>query len=394
MSATVSRINVTGTGCICACGTDTEECLESMFSGKRNPVFDSRIKTGLKKIFPVFEIDREITGKLENPKGSSLTNVFLLHAVKEALKQSGISYLKNKKIGVSIGTTVGCTLNNEKFYIEYKNGEEPDILPVKNYLKSNPAKFISEYFGLTGPVSVISNACSSGTDAIGLAKLWIENGLCDAVIAGGTDELSRITYLGFSSMQITSEKPCMPFDEKRDGLNLGEGAGVLILENNASIKRSADSLAVLAGYGSSSDAYHPTAPHPEGTGLKRAVSQALKGVDLKEISFINAHGTSTPNNDSTEGKAISELYPENIPVVSTKSYTGHTLGAAGGIEAVFTVHSLINKLVPSTAGYSNYDKNCNIMPTAKNTSVTGKYAVSHSLAFGGNNSALLIRRAD
>jgi 3-oxoacyl-(acyl-carrier-protein) synthase len=281
-------------------------------------------------------------------------------------------------------------LNNEKFYREFKSGNEPDILPVRNYLNNNPAKFISDYFNLKGPFTVISNACSSGTDAIGLAKLWIECGLCDAVIAGGTDELSRITYLGFSSMQITSEKPCMPFDKNRDGLNLGEGAGVLIMENEKSNNRSSDFLAEICGYGCSSDAYHPTAPHPEGTGLRKAIKTAGYNTDFSEIAFINSHGTSTKNNDRTEGRIISDVYPDNIPVISTKSYTGHTLGAAGGIEAIFTIQSLLNGKLPLSAGFSEYDNECMISPCTEPVIITKKIAVSHSLAFGGNNSVLFI----
>ncbi len=392
-----STINITGTGCICGAGSNVSECMLSMYAGRRNPVINSRIKADLKTIYPVFEIDKNIIEELEQPAGSTLTNIFLLKAVKEALAQAGLleSFIASSRIGVCIGTTVGCTLNNEYFYREYKKGNNPDIYPVKKYLNNNPAKFISKRFNLTGPVAVISNACSSGTDAIGLAKLWLENGLCDIAIAGGTDELSRIPYLGFSSMQITSREPCKPFDKHRDGLNLGEGAGIVILEKEDSVKkRGARPLAELRGYSCSSDAYHPTAPHPEGTGLKKAVKLALGELNPEDIDFINAHGTSTRNNDETEGRVISEIYKKDIPVISTKAYTGHTLGAAGGIEAVFTVKCLIDGKLPSTAGFSVPDENCKIKPTTETINIHTDYAVSHSLAFGGNNSVLLLRRAE
>ncbi len=392
-----SGIKITGIGCICSAGSNVGECMQSMYAGKRNPVTNSRIKTNLKTRFPVFEISSRIIEELEQPEDSTLTNIFLLKAVKEALEQAGLStsYINSKKIGVCIGTTVGCTLNNEKFYREYKNGDKPDIQTVKKYLNNNPAKFISKRYNLTGPVTTLSNACSSGTDAIGLAKLWVENGLCDIAIAGGTDELSRIPYLGFSSMQITSKKPCRPFDKNRDGLNLGEGAGIIIFESDKTYRlRDAVPLAEVIGYGCFSDAYHPTAPHPEGKGLKKAISSALRNLDASKIGFVNAHGTSTPNNDETEGKVISEIYSKDIPVVSTKAYTGHTLGASGGIEAVFTVQSLIDQNLMSTAGFSEPDENCRITPTTENISINTQYAISHSLAFGGSNSALLIRRAE
>jgi 3-oxoacyl-[acyl-carrier-protein] synthase-1/3-oxoacyl-[acyl-carrier-protein] synthase II len=221
--------------------------------------------------------------------------------------------------------------------------------------------------------------------------MWIETGVCDIVIAGGSDELCRTTYIGFTSLMITSQEPCRPFDRDRKGLNLGEGAGVVIIEDyEHARKRGARWLAFINGYGSSADAYHPTAPHPDGLGLRRAIKTALAeaGVPPSGVAFINAHGTSTLDNDKVEGKVIADLFPAGAPVVSTKSYTGHTLGAAGAIEAVLTIKGLQDKLLPATLGFEKGEGV--ITPTLENTPISGTTAISNSLAFGGNNSALVI----
>jgi 3-oxoacyl-(acyl-carrier-protein) synthase len=242
----------------------------------------------------------------------------------------------------------------------------------------------------------VGNACASGTDAIGIAKLWIEQGLCDLVIAGGTDELCRTTYLGFTALLLTSAEACKPFDKNRKGLNLGEGAGIVIVESDEHAKkRSAKILVEISGYGCNADAYHPTAPHPHGTGIKRAMTAALEqsGAKQNEIAFVNAHGTSTQENDLVEGKAIAEIIGHSIPVVSTKSFTGHTLGAAGAVEAVFTIQNLLDRKIPPTAGFETADPACAIVPSQSETPVSGKFAISNSLAFGGQNSVLVFRAA-
>jgi 3-oxoacyl-[acyl-carrier-protein] synthase-1/3-oxoacyl-[acyl-carrier-protein] synthase II len=366
-----------------------------MYQGQRSPAFPRRFPVLLAKLSPVFEINTECLA-LDN--GSTLTSLFLLTAVKEALAQANLpeQALSRSRVGVCIGTTVGCTLNNEPFYRDYKTKKNPGREAVVQYLNNDPALYLAGRYGLKGPVATIANACSSGTDALGLAKAWLDNDWCDIAIAGGTDELSRITYLGFSSMLITSEKACRPFDKERSGLNLGEGAGVVILEKEVTFKkRTGTARVALSGYGCAADAYHPTAPHPEGKGLRQAIRQALTvaGMDTSLVGLINAHGTSTPNNDKAEGKTIGAVYPP-CPVVSTKAYTGHTLGAAGGLEAVFTVQALLDQKLPATLGFAQFDEECGITPTTSTLDIKAEVGVSHSLAFGGNNSVLVFRRVN
>jgi 3-oxoacyl-[acyl-carrier-protein] synthase-1/3-oxoacyl-[acyl-carrier-protein] synthase II len=367
--------------------------MDSMYSGIRHPAKPNRIQTKLKIEYPVFEVEPEIS--LSDPMATR-TSLLTLYAVNEALAQSNLHEheLKEWRVGVCIGTTVGCTLNNEPFYREYKAGKNPDLSAIDRYLGNNPALYIAKKFGCKGPTATIANACSSGTDAIGLAKSWLENDLCDMVIAGGADELSRITYLGFISLLISSTEACRPFEKNRKGLNLGEGAGIVIMEKPEVTKnRGSKTLAKIVGYATFADAYHPTAPHPEGLGLTRAINQALAqaGIGREQIGFINSHGTSTQNNDEVEGSTIVRIFSDEIPTVSTKGYTGHTLGAAGGVESVFAIQGLLDQKLPATPGFEEFDPACGLSPTISNTNVSAEFALSNSLAFGGNNSALIFQ---
>lgn len=392
-----NSVVITGLGCICAAGGTLGSIMPNIYGGKRSLSLPTIFTTNLDKVSPVFEVpDSFINNSEELPNNLSRTTFFMVTALKEALNHAklDLSLLNRFRVGVVIGTTVGCTLNNESFYRSYKENEYPSLKAVTKYLNNNPALSIARLYSCNGPATTVVNACSSGTDAIGIAKSWIENDICDLVIAGGADELCRTTYLGFTSLLITSTEPCRPFDKNRKGLNLGEGAGALIMESEISARqRGVRALAKPAGYATYADAYHPTAPHPEGTGLRKAISMSLKkaGLESSDIDFINAHGTSTPDNDKVEGTVIHDLFPGSIPVASTKAYTGHTLGAAGAIEAVFTVQSMIDKRLPATAGFEEPDDKCRIIPTTATTDVKGNAALSTSLAFGGNNSAVVFQ---
>jgi 3-oxoacyl-(acyl-carrier-protein) synthase len=388
-------VGVIGMGCVCGAGDSVEQIISALYFGKRNPAPPAAFTAKLPEYPPVFEVHRDLTpfGVRES---HTRTTLLALTAIREALDQAelGDSILKTLRVGVALGTTVGCTLNSEPFYREYRGGRMPDALPIMKFLQNNPALAVAEIYGFAGPVAAVANACSSGTDAIGLAKDWLNFDLCDVAIAGGADELSRAAYLGFNALQVTSNEPCRPFDLNRKGLNLGEGAGVLILESEASVRRRRSRpFATISGFASSCDAFHPTAPHPEGAGLERAICGALAeaGISVADIAFINAHGTSTIDNDKVEGCVISRLFGNAIPVVSTKAYTGHTLGAAGGIEAVLSVRGLLDQKLPGTAGFETFDPLCKITPVGRLTQISGQCALSTSLAFGGSNSAVVVQ---
>ncbi len=389
---------ITGLGCLCAAGENLDRSWQNMMRGTALSCLPTKFRAEISRLSPVFEVSPEAVKKSDifpdREIGTTFCVDLFLAACVEALDRAALTPgdLAGQRIGVCVGTTVGCTLNNEPFYREFKAGSQPGLGAIRRFLCNNPALFLNEALDLQGPACTINNACSSGTAAIGQAREWINDGLCDIVIAGGTDELSRIPYLGFSSLMNTSESPCKPFDAQRNGLNLGEGAGVLIVESkNSAHSRGAKALAEIAGYGTCADAYHPTAPHPQGLGLERAIHSALDGIDPGNVCCINAHATATTANDSVEGSTLARIFPGKPPVFGTKSYTGHSLGAAGAIEAVFAINGLLRGEIPPTAGFSEPDPACAITPTETVTRIEGEYALSTSLAFGGINSAVLFK---
>lgn len=254
----VVPVAVTGMGCISAAGKDLLSCLETLFRGERFPAAPRRFSSSHPQTYPVFEVNDELT-EVEGGKDLSRTARLALKAAEEALSRAGWEKerLKDWVVGVCMGTTVGSSLNSEDFYRRYRLGEDPDPAPIHRFLQSNPAAALARAFGLRGPCQTVVNACSSGTDALGIASLWIRSGMCDIVLAGGADELSRVTYNGFISLMITDDGPCRPFDRDRKGLNLGEGAAVMVLESEGvRRKRGRGAEAYLLGYGASCDAYH------------------------------------------------------------------------------------------------------------------------------------------
>ena len=381
---------ITGLGAISAAGGNIAETLDSFSLKKRTagPVtlFDTPLK------YPVFEV-KNIPDNfyLEGQRTLGLA----LCAIDEALKDAALDDLSSFRVGVCLGTTVASQLNDLEFYKSYRTTGSAPMTSVDKYLKGNLAEFVSRRIRAKGPSLTVVNACSSGTDAIGVALSWLNNGLCDIAVAGGADEINRVPLCGFGSLGIVSMDLCAPFDRDRNGLNLGEGAGVVVLETKESaVKRGITSGLFLAGYGSSGDAYHLTAPHPEGTGLKASIKKALAdaGIQPEDVSFINAHGTATHDNDLVEGNVLANIFGTGLNMLSTKGFTGHTLGAAGGLEAVFATAGLREGWIPASAGFVNKDEAIPLIPVREKTNIAGRYAVSTSLAFGGNNAAIVIGR--
>ena len=402
-----SPVAVTGYGCITAAGDNSEQATANIAGGlSQNSLLESPFfpASFAAPCFLVHESSSALFHRLSYLKPDCFpetgrTLMLALTAIEEALLRSGITLdeLRQKRVGVALGTTVGCTFNNETYYTDWKGGVEPDSAPLLTYLSSNLAERVQNILGVQGPRAVITNACASGTDGIGIAKSWLENGLCNIAIAGGADELSRIACHGFKSLMLVSEESCRPFDKERRGLNLGEGAGILVLEKETdAVAGDREIVGWIRGYGIAGDAYHPTAPHPQGRGLQMAVGKALAdgGVPTEAISMINGHGTGTTANDKSETRAIFEMGFDvsALPVVSTKGATGHTLGAAGGIEAVFTLLALNKGELSGTVGCFNSDPDFPfaVLGQDDEVSLKGRIGLSQSLAFGGSNSALVI----
>jgi len=382
---------ITGLGVISAAGSNLPETMENFRRGLAHSGPVTLFETTLP--YPVFEVRKIPASFLQE---SQRTISLALCAVAEALHDAGLGDdLSGYRVGIAMGTTVACQLNDLEFYKSCRESGTAPMHPVDLYLKGNIAEFISRRYKTRGPSLTLVNACSSGADAIGAALSWLKNGLCDIALAGGADELNRVPLCGFGSLGIVSHEICMPFDRDRTGLNLGEGAGVLVLEteNSAEERGMAPDLC-LTGYGSASDSYHLTAPRPDGAGLEASIRRALADSDIQsdEISFVNAHGTATQDNDVVEGNVLGRLFGSGLSMLSTKGYTGHTLGAAGGVEAVFSAAALREGWIPSSAGFRNRDDRIPLMPVREITNIAGDYALSTSLAFGGNNAALVIGR--
>lgn len=401
------RVRISGIGALCACGLDFATATTALFQKRRDPAPARRFQLDHPRPYPVFELPPSKLDDLNPNQPWLRTSRLAVTAARAALKDSGWSECQKRsadlsrlKVGICIGTTVGGSMNDEKFYRDFREHKTPDLQPITRYSRSNPAAVVAEVFNLHGPRMTVVNACSSGTDAITLGTEWIRSGLCDVVLAGGSDELCRVTCNGFISLMISSTQPCRPFDENRSGLNLGEGAAILVLESEDIYrqrrrynpqKEPKSPQTFITGSGSACDAWHLTAPHPDGRGLRRALQQALDDAEISadKIAFINAHGTATKNNDLAEGKVLKEIFPKT-PFFSTKGHTGHTLGAAGALEAAFTVAMLKEQRIPGSSGFSKIDPEIGHTPTNSAQTVSGSFALSQSLAFGGNNSALII----
>lgn len=408
MSADLCKqVSITGYGSITAAGESSNAAQAGLLSAQVNCVeLGSGYFPGDFSA-PCFQVkDDWIINGLKAGRDLSFTHqefnrtiTLALIAIKEALIKAGytLDELAGKRVGIAMGTTVGCTFHNEEFYKIWKDGQEPDTAALITYLKENLAGRLQEILGVRGPRAVITNACASGTDAIGVAKTWLQQDQCDVAIAGGADELSRIACHGFKSLMLVSNKVCTPFDQDRGGLNLGEGAGVFVMETESSAAlRNAQLYGRVLGYGIAGDAYHPTAPHPEGRGLQHAIINAMNdaGLNKEDIAMINAHGTGTPANDKAETNGIAALgfQSEKVPVVSTKGVTGHTLGAAGGVEAVYTLMALNAGEVIGTVGCLQRDPSFSFQPVEQGMKVrlSGNIGLSQSLAFGGSNGALIL----
>ncbi|MFZ0244039.1 MAG: beta-ketoacyl-[acyl-carrier-protein] synthase family protein [Desulfobacterales bacterium] len=388
-------VAITGMGCLCAAGLDVPECVENLFKGQRRPAPPTRLAIASPPAHPVFEITQPFYHQSWFRQACRLRNTQMaLMAVAEALADAGWDRerLAAGRVGVCIGSSVDESIGNRALRQSAPSGQVPVITPDHRFLLSNPAVHIAREFDLSGPRQTVVNACAASADAIGLAAAWIRGGICDAVIAGGVDELYQVTYNGFISLMNSDRAPCKPFDAERNGLNLGEGAAMLILEAEDSVRRRGRRpRAGLLGYGTASDAYHFTSPHPEGKGLRLALNEALQagGLTPADMAFINAHGTGTLDNDRIEAHLFHEMFAD-APFFSTKGVVGHTLGAAGAIDAVFTVACLERGEIPPSAGFSTPDPDLPVSPAAEATAITGRVALSDTLAFGGTNAALVL----
>jgi 3-oxoacyl-(acyl-carrier-protein) synthase len=382
---------ISGIGCVSAVGNSYPETLTNLFHTPPEPHLPRRFSTTLE--LPVFELDDK-PAAADDTNGVTLTLLRL--ALDEALASAQLSRaeLSRRRVGVCLGTTIACQLNNLPFYAALRRGEPVSGKPITNFMDGSLAEWVRREYRLNGPALTVSNACTSSADAVGIGMLWIQQDICDVVIAGGADELNKVPLDGFNALGVCSAQRCRPFDAERDGLNLGEGAGIVILENlhSARVHNNAPKF-ILPGFGKALDAYHITQPHPEGLGLKQAIKMALKMAKLStdDIGFVNAHGTGTTANDQIEANALIEVFGKTLKYMSTKALTGHTLGAAGVLELIFCCAMLEQCRVVKSCGFSTLPNNILAPPLTANQLISSKIALSTSLAFGGSNTALLVK---
>ncbi len=296
-----------------------------------------------------------------------------------------------------VGTTSGGMSFGEQYYraLQEPAGRAARIPGwIANYPPQKPAVDALEACGLSSPCQVIANACASGTNAIGHAFACIRSGRYDRILTGGYDAISELVFVGFDSLQAATPEKCRPFDGARSGLVLGEGAALLALENFEQAQaRGAQILAEISGYGISTDNHHLTQPHPSGIGPRQAMERALQSAGLapEAIDYVNAHGTATPFNDAAEGKAIAELLGR-VPVSSTKGMMGHSLGAAGAVEAVFTILALRDGFLPANINFRVSDLGLDLDIVANQVRAAApRAALSNSFGFGGTNASIVFQ---
>lgn len=299
------------------------------------------------------------------------------------------------RVGVFLGTSTAGILQTELAYRrrDPATGALPaDFIYGTTHNSFSLAAFTRDYFGLEGVALAISTACSSSAKVFAAAARQIELGLVDAAIVGGVDTLCLTTLYGFASLQLTSKRPCRPYDAARDGISIGEGAGFALLER---ADHAAPGAVLLLGAGESSDAYHMSSPHPEGLGARLAMEAALAsaGLAADDIDYINLHGTSTPANDAAEGRAIAALFGDRVPCSSTKGATGHTLGAAGAVEAAICAIALSEGLLPGSPGTDALDPAIPVQYLRDARRGDLRYVLSNSFGFGGSNCSLIFGRA-
>lgn len=316
------------------------------------------------------------------------------------LEQDGFNHAVNiaadkygrDRIGVFIGTSTSGILETEIAFRErdpVTRALPPNFTYSKTQNTYSVADFTRHYFSLTGPAVAVSSACSSSAKVFSVARRMIEAGLIDAAVVGGVDTLCLTTLYGFNSLGLLSAEACRPYDVARDGISIGEAAAFALLER-PHLSTDAQSV-LLLGIGESSDAYHMSSPHPEGLGARMAMQQALQsaGLDPSDIDYINLHGTATPSNDAAEAKAISAVFGHNIPCNSSKGATGHTLGAAGAVEAVICALALQNGFIPGGLNTHNVDPLLNLNYQLANLNQSLARVMSNSFGFGGTNCSLI-----
>ena len=395
----MSRIVITGIGIISAIGTTVEENRDSLKNERSGISQIELYSTNYAGRLPAAEIkisshqlNCEIFGKPD--PAISRTSLLALHAVREAVMDAGLTKeeLASPETALVGATTVGgMCLTDELFHDALAKKVGTPYLSSYDYASVTLA--IQKQYGIKGEISTINTACSSSANAIVYGARLIRNGFAKRAIVGGAESLAKFTINGFNALNILSSKHCMPFDRDRNGLNLGEGAAFLVLEKEED-QLHKKKYACLSGFGNQNDAYHPSSNSADGEGPFLSMQQALlqSGLQASEIGYINAHGTGTENNDETESVAMKRLFERVPSFASTKSFTGHTLGAAGAMEAVYSVLNLYHQEIYPSLSFLNPIVTTGLIPVSHFSKMELGHVMSNSFGFGGNCSTLIFSK--
>jgi len=405
------RVVITGLGAITPVGNDVETFWNNIKSGVSGIGFITRFDTSEFKVKIAAEVkdfDPLVYMDRKEAKRMDVFSQFAIASAVQAVEDSKLDLetIDKNRFGVIIGSGIGGidTIEKEQTKFLQKGPSKVQPLFIPMIISNMAAGNVAIKFQARGICTTVVTACATGTNAIGEAYRMIQYGTADVMLAGGTEtSITPLSIAGFTNLTALSKNPdpkraSIPFDAERDGFVMGEGAGVLVLESlEHAQKRGAKIYAEMVGYGSTCDAYHMTSPSPDGEGAARAMDLAIKeaGISPDEVSYINAHGTSTPVNDKYETIAVKTIFGENtkVPISSTKSMTGHLLGAAGAIEGIISVKALEEGFIPPTIGYSVADPDCDldIVPNVGRKADL-KYVLSDSLGFGGHNAVILMKK--
>ncbi|MCD0464309.1 beta-ketoacyl synthase [Flavobacterium sp. ENC] len=396
-------VAITGMGIISSIGNSVEENLDSLLHENRAITRVRNITTihaDINKVGEIKKTNPELIDELDLPTDNNFSRTAMIgtFAAKQAVENAGITAINEFRTGLISATSVGGMDMTEKYYYDYF--EKPELVKyISCHDGGDVADKIASELGLKGMVTTISTACSSAANSIMLGARLIKSGKLDRVIVGGADALAKFTINGFKTLMILSDDYNKPFDNNRKGLNLGEAAAYLVLESDEIVqKQNKKVLARVSGYGNANDAFHQTASSENGDGAYLAMKKAFEVSGLKpsEIDYINVHGTATPNNDLSEGRAILRIYgEEKVPdFSSTKPFTGHTLAAAAAIEAVYSVLAIQNNVVYPNMNFETPMEEFDLQPQTSLKNKNIDHVLSNSFGFGGNCSTLIFSKSE
>ena len=399
------RVVVTGIGIISALGIGKDAHITALRNGRSRVHKAAYLRSIHVPDFVLGEVNMSnddlsvSAGIPDGDNGYTRTTLLSLAAMKDLLGTTDISVLRDEPFALINANTVGGMSKIEDIYMDVASpdGDRKNVKYIDTLDCADSTERIAAHYGLKPFMATISTACSSSSNSIILGARMIKQGIVKRAVCGGGDALSRFTLNGFHTLKNVDKQPCKPFDQNRGGLNIGEAAGFCLLEAESAAKaRGANIIAVLSGYANTNDAYHPTAPSPDGEGAYNTMQMALEMASLQpaDIGYVNAHGTATQNNDLAEGRAIQKLFGSHTPPFSsTKPFTGHTLAAAGVIEAIFSMWAMQEQMVIPNLNFETQMEELNIQPAktlVENVSLS--HVLSNSFGFGGSNVSLVFSK--